>query len=123
MLCKSLSTVESLGAVNVIASDKTGTLTQNLMTAVNVALASGKKLAVADALKDDNSDEFRAIESLASIAGLCNDATVEEEKSDKINGDATGVLPVPFGAKILIHRRRRTLSLFQPRIACCKSPQ
>lgn len=45
-LVKSLSAVETLGATTVIASDKTGTLTENQMTAERVVLAQGRNISV-----------------------------------------------------------------------------
>jgi len=41
-LINRLSAVETLGATNVICADKTGTLTENQMTVVEIALASGE---------------------------------------------------------------------------------
>lgn len=97
VLCKSLSTVESLGAVDIIASDKTGTLTQNKMTVVNISIGNKSHMA-ADArdIVLKGGPEAQSIKSLAGIAALCNDAAFDDHDDDyelelrTINGDATG---------------------------------
>lgn len=99
VLCKSLSTVESLGAVNVIASDKTGTLTQNKMSVSDAVTANARYSAadVHDVIRQRKPD-MHALDTLGAIAALCNDAVFDagyvERKvlpeDRKVNGDATG---------------------------------
>jgi len=109
VLCKSLSTVESLGAVNVICSDKTGTLTQNKMTVVNLALG-GTCISASEARERaaQGEEESTGVEVIAAIAGLCNDAVFESADRDqisekrKVNGDATDTGLLRFAESVTL---------------------
>ncbi|KAI5815821.1 hypothetical protein BZA77DRAFT_73418 [Pyronema omphalodes] len=107
ILCKSLQTVETLGAVNVLCFDKTGTLTKNQMT-VTDCMASHETFTASDAvgitqgthslpssLNHNRQISAESILSLALIGGLCNAGEFDPTKlhlpldQRKINGDAT----------------------------------
>ncbi|KPV72397.1 uncharacterized protein RHOBADRAFT_18175 [Rhodotorula graminis WP1] len=98
ILAKSLTTVEALGAVSVLASDKTGTLTRNTMTAVSMTVGTSSFTA-ADARRisvDAANPTHMALNQVVAVAAICNDAefVVCEDKdmpleARKVVGDAT----------------------------------
>ncbi|MBN2127455.1 MAG: cation-transporting P-type ATPase [Candidatus Diapherotrites archaeon] len=76
-LVRKLSVTESAGAIDIICTDKTGTLTKNEMTVSNVFIDSVLKpeeITVA-IIKENN-----ALKNLFLCGALCNDSEKQEEK-------------------------------------------
>ena len=96
-IVKKLPSVETLGAVSIVCSDKTGTLTQNKMTVLE-AYVDDKFYKRDDFKKDhDNKD----LELLAKGMSLCSNATVDEG----LFGDPTEIALVVFANDFDLHKK------------------
>ncbi len=109
ILVKRLSTVQTLGSVTVICTDKTGTITKGEMTV--------KKLWVKDRVvevsgigynpvgdftldgKAVEAQEVIAVEKLLEIAALCNGAKIEPPSDEKV---AWGVIGDPTDGALIV---------------------
>lgn len=87
-IVRKLPSVETLGAVSVVCSDKTGTLTQNKMT-VERCYVNGRECAVQELNPDQQVDFLRGMV-------LCNDAVV---KADSRIGDPTELALLDMAAR------------------------
>ncbi len=100
--------IETLGAVSVICSDKTGTLTRNEMMVTRTVVAGGALEVTGEgygfdgAVTDARGAPARSpgLDELARAAALCNDAQVVQDSSGvRVSGD-------PMEAALLVFARK-----------------
>lgn len=114
---RNLPSVETLGAVSVICSDKTGTLTKNEMTVQQIVTrndvycVSGTGYSPVGEISSNgenvNYDKAPVLKKLLLCGDICNDSSLSqtEEGNWKVNGDPTeGALIAVFQKADIDHR-------------------
>ncbi|MCC2669519.1 MAG: calcium-translocating P-type ATPase, PMCA-type [Armatimonadetes bacterium] len=109
VIVRRLSAVEALGATTVICTDKTGTLTQNVM-AVRQVWAGGREVSLGSSQEVDDS-----LRQLLEVAVLCNDALLRQSADGRSSvGDPTETALLHLGADVGVFRS--TLEERLPRV-------
>ena len=102
-IVRKLPAVETLGAVSVVCSDKTGTLTQNKMTAVRLYIPGAMQDVSANVLEKAAGEITERYGTLIKGFIYCTDAEVRE---DARIGDPTELALVDLGISLGIEKQR-----------------
>lgn len=112
VIVRRLAAVEGLGSCALIASDKTGTLTCNELTVREIRLASGERFDVSGEGfvpegqvtqngKPIDSASYPALDDLATVAVLCNEADLHRRDGDWVwRGDAVDLALLAMAHKL-----------------------
>ncbi|KAJ3070803.1 hypothetical protein HDU98_006192 [Podochytrium sp. JEL0797] len=95
VLVKNLTTIETLGSVSIICTDKTGTLTQNKMTLRDTSVGGNDVLQVSTKAKD----MFHAVAGQCCAADFIDDDSVPLDERN-ISGDATDKAVLRFAESL-----------------------
>ncbi len=116
-IVRHLPSVETLGAAEIICTDKTGTLTMNRMTAREIALADGTVSVTGEGYEAAGEftvggqplrpDEMPRLHALCLAAALCNAATIEwKGERAVLTGDPTEAALLVLARKAGFERHR-----------------
>lgn len=98
-IVKKLPAVETLGSVNMICTDKTGTLTLNKMTVTQVVTSEG----AVEIIRGQENEAIETVQLLARGMVLASDATVDGGQS---TGDPTEIALLMLADDLMLDRKQ-----------------